>query len=121
MSLQGALHGEFVVQLQDGTTQTRRLQSGDVTAVSADSLSVTSTDGFSATYVIGSGADVSAVAVGDTVRVLATVDGTTVTATAVVADSNGAQGMPGQQDGGLPGGAGGLTPPGDAGAAPQTS
>ena len=113
MALAGALHGEFVVQTQDGGTQTERLQTGSVTAVAAGSMSVTSTDGFAATYVIGSDVDVSGVAVGDTVRVIATVDGDTVTATSVQS-ATGA--MPGQGagTGELPGG----TAPT---AAPQTS
>jgi hypothetical protein len=112
MALAGALHGEFVVQTQDGGTQTERLQSGSVTAVAAGSLSVTSTDGFAATYVVGSDVDVSGVAVGDTVRVIATVDGDTVTATSVQSETD----MSGQGAGAgaLPGG----TAPT---AAPQTS
>ena len=123
MGLAGALHGEFVVETQDGTIQTRRLQKGEVTAVSAGSLAVASTDGFSATYVIGSDLDVSALAVGDPVRVIATVDGSTLTATAV---HSGAEGLPGGRDhdldeGGRPGGTGDLTPPSDAQVTPQTS
>jgi hypothetical protein len=113
MALAGALHGEFVVQTQAGGTQTERLQSGSVTAVAAGSLSVTSTDGFAATYVIGSDVDVSGIAVGDTVRVIATVDGDTVTATSVQAET-GAMGGQGAAGGALPGG----TAPT---AAPQTS
>ena len=114
MDLAGALHGEFVVPTQAGGTLTRRLQTGAVTAVSAGSLSVTSTDGFSASYVIGADLDVSGVAVGDTVLVIATVDGDTVTATSVRSQSDG---MPDQAigDGALPGGSAPTTE------APQTS
>jgi hypothetical protein len=113
MAPAGALHGEFVVATQDGGTQTERLQNGSVTAVTAGLVSVTSTDGFAATYVVGSGVDVSGVAVGDTVRVIATVDGDTVTATSVQSESGD---MPGQGmgSGSLPGGAAPT-------AAPQTS
>jgi len=113
MALAGALHGEFVVETQDGGTQTERLQTGAVTAVAAGSLSVTSTDGFAATYTIGSGVDVSGIAAGDTVRVIATVDGDTVTATSVQSES-------GDMAGQVPGGGallGGMAPT----AAPQNS
>ena len=114
MALAGALHGEFVVQTEDGATQTQRLQTGVVTAVDAGSLSVTSTDGFTATYVIGSDVDVSGVAVGDTVRVIATVDGDTVTATSVQSETADLSGQ-GPVAGALPAG----TAP--TGAAPPTS
>ena len=126
--LNSALHGEFVVPTQDGGTQTQRLQNGEVTALSAESLLVTSSDGFTATYVLPAGLDVSQIAVGDTVRVIATVNGDTVTATAVqsgTAGNQGGQGQGGQIQGGggMPGGAGvpdGAAPTG-APVAPQTS
>lgn len=97
MALAGALHGEFVVQADDSGTQVMRMQRGAVTAVSADSLLVTSTDGFSATYVIDADLDVSAISVDDNVLVLATVDGDVVTATAVRSgtDLSGSSGGPG--------------------------
>jgi hypothetical protein len=113
MALAGALHGEFVVQTQDGGVQTERLQTGAVTAVAGGSLSVTSTDGFVAGYVIGADLDVSGVAVGDTVQVIATVDGDTVTATSVRSET-GDLPVPGAGEGALPGGT-------DPVAAPQTS
>lgn len=50
LSLADALHGEFVVA--DGSTHL--LQTGKVTAVSATSISVTSTDGYAKTYGINS-------------------------------------------------------------------
>ena len=79
-----ALHGEFVVA--DGsTTITERIQTGAVTAVSSTSLTVKSTDDFSATYVIGSWLDVSGFPTGTNVTVVAKVSGTTVTATSVTA------------------------------------
>jgi hypothetical protein len=102
-SLGAALHGEFVVSTDSGGTETRRLQRGKVTAVGNGSLSVTSTDNFAATYTVGSGVDVSNVAVGDTVTVIATVDGAAVTAVTVAEAS---------EFGGMP--AGGFDGPGDA-------
>jgi len=102
--LAGALHGEFVASTDSGGTQTRRLQRGDVTAVGNGSLAVTSTDGFAATYVVGSDLDVSSIAVGASVTVIATVDGSTVTAVSVTQGS----GFAGAPDGQLaPPGAGG--------------
>lgn len=51
--MRGALHGELTVPRTDGTgTQVVLVQSGTVTAVSKTSLSVKSTDGFTATYAI---------------------------------------------------------------------
>jgi hypothetical protein len=102
-SLGSALHGEFVVSTDSGGTETRRLQRGKVTAVGNGSLSVTSTDNFAATYTVGSGVDVSNVAVGDTVTVIATVDGAAVTAVTVAE---------GSEFGGMP--AGGFGGPDDA-------
>ena len=102
-SLGDALHGEFVVSTDSGGTETRRLQRGKVTAVGNGSLSVTSTDNFAATYTVGSDVDVSNVAVGDTVTVIATVDGAAVTAVTVAE---------GSEFGGMP--AGGFGGPDDA-------
>ena len=99
-SLGDALHGEFVVATESGGTETRRLQRGQVTAVGSGSLSVTSTDNFAATYTVGSGVDVSGIAVGNTVTVIATVDGAAVTAVTVTA---------GSEFGGMPQGGAGRT------------
>jgi hypothetical protein len=87
----GALHGTFVVPNQDGTGyQTVQMQHGTVTAVSATSISVTSEDGFAATYVVdadtkvnrdGAIADIAADA---DVMVMAVVDGDTATAQRIV-------------------------------------
>lgn len=87
----GAIHGTFVVPNQDGTGyQTVQMQHGTVTAVSATSISVTSDDGFTATYVVdadtkvnrdGAIADIAADA---DVLVMATVDGSTATAQRIV-------------------------------------
>ena len=126
MGLMNALHGEFVVEL-NGSTQTRRLQTGKVTAVGNGSLTVSSTDNFSATYVVGSDLDVSSIAVGDTVRVIASVDGSTVTAISVQSDDDAGTGTAGQapvgQGGGtqgMPGGTDLPTPPTQGQSAPTT-
>lgn len=51
----GALHGELTVPQSDGTgTRVILVQRGTVTAVSSTSLSVKSSDGFTATYTISS-------------------------------------------------------------------
>jgi hypothetical protein len=80
------LHSEGVMEDADGTFITVRMQEGELTAVSATSLSVTSGDGYTSTYVITDetvlerdGED-AAPKVGDTVHVRATVDGSTATA-----------------------------------------
>ena len=84
------LHGEAVVEQPDGTLVTVRMQEGEATAVSATSITLVSTDGFTATYVITADTDQerdrtegSPAQVGDTVHVRATVDGSAVTADAV--------------------------------------
>jgi hypothetical protein len=48
----GAIHGSFVTPKQGGGYQTVDTQRGKVTAVSSTSISVTSEDGFTATYVV---------------------------------------------------------------------
>ncbi|GGC98638.1 hypothetical protein GCM10011512_26950 [Tersicoccus solisilvae] len=94
--LGSALHGQFVAQ-RDGSAVTLLLQTGTVTAVTSSSLTVKSTDGYSATY-----------AIGDSTRI------TGVTTTGAAADGqdsqDGAQvpggmppGAPAQQDGGSSG------------------
>lgn len=85
----GALHGEFVVA--DGTgTVTERLQTGAVTSVSSTSLTVQSTDDFTASYTVPSGTDVSALAAGTAVTVIARVDGSTLTVVSIAATRTGA-------------------------------
>lgn len=91
MGPRGALHGELVVPQRDGTgTQTVVVQTGEVTAVSAKSLSLKSSDGYTATYVITSttrvaarSGGISSLKKGDTVSVLATKSGSTLTAVMV--------------------------------------
>ncbi|MFM1966422.1 MAG: hypothetical protein RL134_2147 [Actinomycetota bacterium] len=80
------LHSEGVVEQADGTYITVRMQEGEVTAVSATSLTVKSADGYTSTYVINSDTELErdraedAPKVGDTVHVRATVTGSTATA-----------------------------------------
>ncbi len=99
-ALSSALHGQFVVAGTSGSTTTEQIQTGTVTAVSATSLSVKSTDGFTGTYVVGS-VDVSAAAVGTSVTVLATVSGSTLnlvsarTSSTTAANAGGANGNAG--------------------------
>jgi hypothetical protein len=49
-----ALHGSFVVRTATGGTETRLLQNGAVDKVSATSITVRSTDGFTKTYAVTS-------------------------------------------------------------------
>ncbi|MFB9180493.1 DUF5666 domain-containing protein [Dactylosporangium sucinum] len=86
----GALHGDFVVKDSSGKYVTYRLQTGTVTAVSDTSITVKSEDGYSTTFAVndstkvgnGSG-KIGDVKTGNTVTVVGTVDGTTVTATRI--------------------------------------
>jgi len=104
----GALHGEFVVA--DGTgTLVRRIQTGTVTAISRSRISVKSSDGFTATYAVQSGLDVTSISSGTTVQVVATVSSNSITATSIrTARTPGAAGE-------LPGTGGGTGRPGDGG------
>ena len=86
------LHGESVVELEDGTYVTQRMQVGDVTSVSETSLTVRSEDGFTETYVVGDETTLvrdqvtgTAASVGDVAHVRAIVTGTTITADVVMA------------------------------------
>ncbi len=83
-----AVHGELVVETEDGVYTTVLVQQGDVTAVSATSITVKSADGFSKTYAVsadseihvdGADAAIGDVKVGDTVGLRATVSGSTAT------------------------------------------
>lgn len=128
MALANALHGDFVVADGSGT-QTMRLQTGELTAVASDSITVKSTDGYTATYAIGSGVDVSGLTQGATVRVVGTVAGDTATATSVTSGTAGSTGGVGGGQGQSGAGRGesgmqppeGMTPPNGADQAPQTS
>jgi hypothetical protein len=79
-----ALHGDFTV-VEGTATVVERLQTGSVTEVSSSSITVKSTDGFTATYAVGSGLDLSAFTAGSSVTVLAKVSGKVATATSVTA------------------------------------
>jgi hypothetical protein len=82
LGLGGALHGEFTTKKPGGGYQTMATQLGDVTAVSASSVTVKSEDGFSRTYAVDDNTLVNAgndgiadVKNGDKVHVLAIVTG----------------------------------------------
>jgi hypothetical protein len=84
-ALREALHGDFVVSNGSGGYTTERLQTGDVTALSATSVTLTSKDGYKQTYTLdGSTQKTGDVKQGDAnVTVVAKVDGTTATATSL--------------------------------------
>ena len=80
--LGGALHGEFVVPKDGGGYQTMATQRGEVTAVSKESITVKSEDGYSQTYTLTEDTLVNAARDGiDDVKT-----GNTVQVTAVVVD-----------------------------------
>jgi hypothetical protein len=88
--LGGALHGEFVVQKDGGGYQTVATQRGSVTAVSKDSITVKSDDGYSRTYkvdsdtLVNSARDgIASIKTGSTVNVSAVVADNTATATTI--------------------------------------
>jgi hypothetical protein len=84
----GMVHGQFVVAKPGGGYQTVDVQDGQVTAVSATSITLKSSDGFTKTYVVTSSTTVDAqrdgigsVKVGNQASVVASVSGSTVSAT----------------------------------------
>ncbi|WP_328999661.1 hypothetical protein OHA18_35125 [Kribbella sp. NBC_00709] len=86
----GALHGEFVVPKDGGGYQTVATQRGSVTAVSKDSITLKSDDGYSRTYkvdaetLVNSARDgISSIKTGSTVTVSAVVADNTATATMI--------------------------------------
>jgi hypothetical protein len=86
----GALHGEFVVPKDGGGYQTIATQQGEVTAVSKDSITVRSEDGYSRTYtvaaetLVNSARDgISSIKTGSKVSVSAVVANNTATATTI--------------------------------------
>jgi hypothetical protein len=89
------LHGEFVVSDGNGGYTTELTQNGVVTAVSDTSITAKSTDGFTQTYVLQTGAAKGQVAVNDTVNIQATKAGGQPTATTVVEGSEPGPGGPG--------------------------
>ncbi|GAA2350676.1 hypothetical protein [Dactylosporangium salmoneum] len=116
--LSGALYGDFTASDGNGGYTTKRLQSGTVTEVSTTSITAKSADGHATTFVIGSSTTVdngndqiSDVKTGDTVTVVGTVDGSTVTATSItdttLSQANGGNQQQGGGNGnGMPGGGG---------------
>jgi hypothetical protein len=77
-----SLHGEFTVEKDGGGYQTVATQNGEVTAVSKDSITVKSADGYSKEYVVT--ADTLVNATRDGIASIKT--GNKVTVSAIVAD-----------------------------------
>lgn len=91
MRLGGVVHGQLTVPKSGGGYQTLDVQRGTVTAVNSTSISVKSTDGYTASYAVTSktvvdaqAAGIGSVKKGDTVFVTATVSGSTATAANVL-------------------------------------
>jgi hypothetical protein len=87
----GVLHGQVVVAKPGGGDQTVDVQNGQVTAVSSTSITLKSSDGFTMSYAVASSTLVDAqrdgigsVKAGNQVSVVATVSGSTATATSIV-------------------------------------
>ncbi|HUC24702.1 MAG TPA: hypothetical protein VMA73_18485 [Streptosporangiaceae bacterium] len=85
------LHGQAVLSKPGGGYQTVDYQRGTVTAVSAGSITLKSTDGFTQSYgitgttIVGAHRDgISSVKAGNMASVIATVSGKTVTATRII-------------------------------------
>ena len=74
----GPLHGEFPIVGVDGSVQIRRWQWGEVAALSEDTVTIVSDDGYTSDYLVGAAASVDpaldSVAVGEKVTVVGTVD-----------------------------------------------
>lgn len=101
-ALREALHGDFVVPDGNGGYTTERLQTGDVTELSATSVTLTSKDGYKQTYTLDSSTQKTGdVKQGDTnVTVVAKVTGQTATATSLGKGLEPGQRQPGQRRGG---------------------
>lgn len=91
----GGIHGEFTTRAPGGGYQTIATQNGEVTAVSASSITVKSEDGYTRTYGVDDNTLVNAgnngiadVKTGDTVRVTAIVSGNTRRAVDIVDGTN---------------------------------
>lgn len=69
----GVLHGTYTVAGPRGGYRTIEIQRGKVTKLTADSITVRSTDGFTATYLLGN--EPAHAKVGDGVQLRATVEG----------------------------------------------
>jgi hypothetical protein len=104
-AMRDALHGDFVVANPDGGYTTERLQTGDVTGLSATSVTLTSKDGYKQTYTLDASTQKTGdVKTGDTnVTVVAKVEGQTATATSLgQAVQQPGQRQPGQRRDGYP-------------------
>jgi hypothetical protein len=84
------VHGQFVVAKSGGGYENVDVQDGDVTAVSTTSITLKSSDGFTQTYVVTGSTTVDAqrggigsVKVGNQALLMATVSGSTATATSI--------------------------------------
>jgi hypothetical protein len=119
------VHGQFVVAKPGGGYQTVDLQRGSVLAVTGSSITVKSSDGFVKTYQVPAAAQVNAqrngissIRKGNQVMVVASVSGSTATATRILDFSL----LPQQGGGGWPGFAGpGPAAPAPAAPAPAAS
>ncbi|WP_410637308.1 hypothetical protein [Amycolatopsis sp. lyj-346] len=100
-ALREALHGDFVVPDGNGGYTTERLQTGDVTELSATSVTLTSKDGYKQTYTLDASTQKTGdVKTGDTnVTVVAKVAGQTATATTLGKGFEPGQRQPGQRRG----------------------
>ncbi|MGW5719771.1 hypothetical protein ACWEVP_26645 [Amycolatopsis sp. NPDC003865] len=98
-ALRDALHGDFVVSNGSGGYTTERLQTGDVTELSATSVTLTSKDGYKQTYTLDDATQKTGdVKQGDTnVTVVAKVEGTAATATSLGKGFEPGQRQPGQR------------------------
>jgi hypothetical protein len=98
-----ALHGEFVTAKDGGGYETIATQKGEVTAVSASSITVKSADGYTKTYTVNSDTKVNRdgkiadITTGETVRIRATVADETATATSISDNTDRPQGRPGDK------------------------
>jgi hypothetical protein len=86
----GTLHGQLVVTKPGGGYETVDVQNGQVTAVSTTSITLKSSDGFSKSYTVAATTTVDAqrdgigsVKVGNQATVVATVSGSTATASGI--------------------------------------
>jgi len=70
-----AIHAEAVVKGKDGKFLTVYTQRGEVTAVSATSITLKSADGFTSTYAVSADTKIGDVKVGDAAAVIATKSG----------------------------------------------
>ncbi|WP_414943350.1 hypothetical protein [Amycolatopsis sp. cmx-11-32] len=96
-----ALHGDFVVSDGKGGYRTERLQTGEITEISATSISLTSKDGYQQVYTIDSSTRKTGdPKTGEKVTVTAKVAGNTATATTI---GQAGQNQRGQNGGPRPG------------------